>query len=173
MSTPITIEDHRIVTVSYEVRDGGPSGPLLERMDANYPFKFMFGVGQMLPAWERQLFGLKVGMGFTFTLPPEMAYGLPRTDHVLDMPKHLFANEADQIAPDLLQEGQFITLTDADGKAMNGKILSWNEDTVKVDCNHALAGKTLFFSGAILNIREATVDELIRKQYIEQGGVRS
>lgn len=169
----MTIEDYRIVTVSYEVRENGPEGPLLERMDVNYPFKFMFGVGQMLPGWERQLFGKKAGTGFAFLLPPEMAYGLPRTDQVIDMPIHLFYNDADQIAPELLQEGQFITLTDADGKAMNGKILSWNEQTVKVDMNHALAGKTLFFSGAVLDVREATPDELVRKQYIEQGGVRS
>ena len=41
-----------------------------------------------------------------------------------------------------------------------------------LDANHALAGKSLFFSGAILNVRKATVDELVRKQYIEEGGVR-
>lgn len=166
------IEENRIVTLSYEVREGGPSGPLMERMDVNYPFKFMFGVGRMLPAWERRLYGLKAGSGFSFTLPPDMAYGMPSADHVLDIPIENFYNEADQIEPGLLEEGQFITLTAADGKAMNGKILSFNDKQVKVDCNHALAGKTLFFSGAILNVREATVDELVRKQYIESGGVR-
>lgn len=169
----MTVEDYRIVTVSYEVRENSPDGPLLERMDVNYPFKFMFGVGRMLPEWERRLFGLKTGTGFAFLLPPEMAYGMPRTDQVLDMPIHLFKNDADQISPELLQEGQFITLTGSDGKAMNGKILKWDDKIVKVDCNHALAGKTLFFSGAVLDVREATTDELVRKQYIEQGGVRS
>ena len=169
----MTIEDYRIVTVSYEVRDNGPEGPLLERMDVNYPFKFMFGVGQMLPGWERQLFGKKAGTGFAFQLTPDMAYGMPRADQVLDMPIDLFKNDADQITPELLQEGQFITLTGTDGKAVNGKILSWDDEKVKVDINHALAGKTLFFSGAVLDVREATPDELVRKQYIEQGGVRS
>ncbi|MEM9260055.1 MAG: FKBP-type peptidyl-prolyl cis-trans isomerase, partial [Bacteroidota bacterium] len=107
----MTIEDYRIVTLSYEVREGGPSGPLLERMDANYPFVFMFGVGKMLPAWERQLFGMKAGQGFTFTLPPEMAYGMPSTEHILSVPRSLFVNAAEQIHPDQLEEGQFITLT--------------------------------------------------------------
>lgn len=167
------ITDHTIVTMSYEVREGGPSGPLLERMDVNYPFKFMFGTGRMLPAWERRIAGLKSGMGFSFLLPPDDAYGQPNDKHILEAPINLFQNEREQIEPGLLEKGQYITLTDSNGKAVNAKILDWDDKTVKLDANHALAGKTLFFSGAILNVREATVDELIRKQYIEEGGVRS
>ncbi len=138
----------------------------MERMDVNYPFIFLFGVGNMLPAWENQLKGLKAGMGFTFTLPPEMAYGLPRTDYVIDLPIQYFQSAAAQLDPELLAVGQFITLTATDGKAMNGKIISYNSDRVKIDCNHALAGKTLFFAGVVLHVREATADEIIQKRYI-------
>ncbi len=169
----MTIDEHAIVTLSYEVRDGDPSGPLLERMDVNYPFQFMFGVGKMLPAWERRIFGLKSGMGFAFKLGPEDAYGIPSKEHVLKMPLHLFQNEREQMDPALLVEGQFVTLTDADGKAVNAKILSWDDQEVTLDANHALAGKTLFFSGAILNVRQPTIDELIQKRFIDLGGVRS
>lgn len=168
----MTIEDHAIVTLTYEVRDGAASGPLLERMDVNYPFKFMFGVGKMLPAWERRIFGLKSGMGFTFILAPQDAYGVPSKEHILEMPLSLFRNEQEQIDPTLLVEGQFVTLTDADGKAVNAKILEWDDAVVTLDANHALAGKTLFFSGAILDVREPTVDELIQKRFIDLGGVR-
>jgi len=168
----MTIEDHKIVTLTYEVRDGGPQGTLLERMDVNYPFIFMFGVGKMLPAWERRIFGLKPGMGFSFQLAPEDAYGVPDKKHILEMPVRLFQNEREQLEPDLLVEGQFVTLTDANGKAVNAKILRWNEETVTLDANHALAGKSLFFAGAILNIREATVDELVQKRFIDSDGVR-
>ncbi len=168
----MTIDDHSIVTLTYEVRDGGPSGPLLERMDVNYPFKFMFGVGRMLPAWERRIYGLKSGMGFSFLLAPEDAYGVPSKEHLLEMPLDLFKNEREQIEPGLLVEGQFVTLTDADGKAVNAKILKWDDKMVSLDANHALAGKTLFFSGAVLDVREPTVDELIQKRFIDLGGVR-
>ncbi len=168
----MTIDDHAIVTMTYEVRDGGPSGTLLERMDVNYPFKFMFGTGRMLPAWERRIFGLKSGMGFSFQLGPDDAYGQPNEDHVLHAPIRIFYNEREQIEPGLLEKGQYVTLTDSQGKDVNAKVVEWDEETVTLDANHALAGKTLFFSGAILDVREATVDELIRKQYIEEGGVR-
>lgn len=167
----MTIDDHTVVTLTYEVRDGGPQGPLLERMDVNYPFKFMFGVGKMLPAWERRIFGLKSGMGFSFQLAPDDAYGVPSKEQILKMPLTMFYNEREQIEPGLLVEGQFVTLTDTDGKAVNAKILKWDDTEVTLDANHALAGKSLFFSGAVLNVRKATVDELIQKRYIDLGGV--
>ena len=167
----MTIDDHSIVTLTYEVRDGGPRGTLLERMDVNYPFVFMFGVGKMLPAWERRLFGLRSGMGFSFELSPQDAYGVPSKEHILEMPLDMFKNEREQIEPGLLEEGQFVTLTDTDGKAVNAKILKWDDEVVTLDANHALAGKTLFFSGAVLDVRKPTVDELIQKRYIDIGGV--
>ncbi|MEL7160223.1 MAG: hypothetical protein AAFN92_05645 [Bacteroidota bacterium] len=166
------IDDHKIVTLTYEVRDGGPQGPLLERMDVNYPFVFMFGVGKMLPAWERRIFGLKSGMGFSFQLAPSDAYGVPSKEHVLQMPLDMFRNEREQIEPGLLEEGQFVTLTDQNGKAMNAKILNWDDEKVTLDANHALAGKSLFFSGAILNVREPFTEELVQKRYIAADGLR-
>ncbi|MNR08372.1 FKBP-type peptidyl-prolyl cis-trans isomerase SlyD [compost metagenome] len=35
-----------------------------------------------------------------------------------------------------------------------------HEDTISVDLNHPMAGKNLVFNGVILNVREATQDEL-------------
>ena len=168
----MTIEENAIVTLTYEVRDGGPSGTLLERMDVNYPFKFMFGTGRMLPAWERRLYGLKSGMGFSFLLAPDDAYGQRNDHHILQAPIHIFRNEREQIEPGLLEKGQYITLTDSTGRDVNAKILDWDEEHVTLDANHALAGKTLFFSGAVLDVREATVDELLRRQFIGEDGIR-
>jgi len=166
------IEDHTIVTLTYEVRDGSENGPLMERMDVNYPFKFMFGVGKMLPAWERRIFGLKPGTGFAFKLSPEDAYGTASKDHVLTMPIHYFQDTNGTVDPTLLVAGQFVTLTGSDGKPVNAKILKWDDDNVTLDANHALAGKTLFFSGAVLDVRKPTVDELIQKRFIAEDGVR-
>lgn len=168
----MTIDDHTIVTLTYEVRDGSESGPLMERMDVNYPFKFMFGVGKMLPAWERRLFGLKAGTGFAFKLAPEDAYGLASKEHILTMPVHYFHDANGTIDPTLLVAGQFVTLTASDGKPVNAKILKWDDENVTLDANHALAGKTLFFSGAVLDVRKATVDELIQKRFIAEDGLR-
>lgn len=162
------VEEQNIITIAYDLRNGGPQGELLERMDANYPFKFYFGSGRLLPAFEAQLEGLEEGQPFAFTLSPEQAYGPVDPRNIIDVPRIAFQHLGDNI----LVEGNFVTLTDDRGDAHNGCILSWTEDMVRVDFNHAMAGKTLHFSGAVLHIRNATVDELIRKNYIEEDGLR-
>lgn len=165
------IEEHQVVTLTYELREASASGELLERMDANYPFIFLFGTGKLLKAFEDQLFDLGEEDAFEFILSPDQAYGpvLPR--NIVDVPLQSFEIDG-AIPPNMLVEGSFIALTNEEGQTYNGKILSWNEQTVKVDFNHAMAGKTLHFKGAVLHIRPATVDELIRKHYIEDDGVR-
>lgn len=159
------IEANKIITLTYTLRENGPKGPVLEQMDAIYPFKFFYGNKQLLPAFEAQLAGLEEGAAFEFTLKPEEAYGPIREDLYIDVPKTVFTDE------ELLSVGQFVALTDDQGDTHNGKVISWTETQVKVDFNHEMAGKTLFFKGAVLNIREATADEITRKNYIEAGGV--
>lgn len=165
------IEEHQVVTLTYELREGNASGDLLERMDANYPFIFLFGTGKLLKAFEDQLFGLGEEDAFEFILSPKQAYGPVFSGNIVEVPMPSFEIDG-EVPPNMLVEGSFIALTNDEGQTYNGKILSWNEQMVSVDFNHAMAGKTLHFKGAVLNIRPATVDELIRKHYIEDDGVR-
>lgn len=166
------VEDHNVVTLSYELREAGPEGEILEVMNVHYPFKFFCGGDQLLPAFEEQLLGLREGDVFEFILPPDLAYGNFDTEQVLDIPRDVFEEEDKGGLENLLIEGNFILLTDEEGEQFNGKILSWDDDLVKVDFNHAMAGKTLHFKGVVLHIRKATVDELIHKQVEEDDGVR-
>lgn len=126
----------------------------------------------MLPAFEEQLLGLSEGDAFEFVLPPNLAYGDLDQDQVLDIPLGVFEEQEKGGLENLLIAGNFIQLTDEEGEQFNGKILSWDDELVKVDFNHAMAGKTLHFKGVILSIRKASVDELIRKQVVEEDGVR-
>ena len=162
------VEEHNVITITYELREGGPEGELLERMDANYPFLFLFGTGKLLPAFEENLRYLGADDSFEFILKPEEAYGPVEAGNIVDVPRSAFA----ALGEHFLTEGNYVTLTDDRGEAHNGRILAWNDATVKVDFNHAMAGKTLYFKGAVLSIRPATVDELVRKHYIEEDGLR-
>lgn len=162
------VEEQRIVTIAYELRQGHAKGPLLERMDPNWPFKFYFGSGKLLPAFEQALEGLEEGSPFEFSLNPEQAYGPREEGNIVEVPRSAF----DGLGDNFLVEGNFITLTDDLGDQHNGRVLSWTGDKVKVDFNHEMAGRTLHFSGVVLNVREATVDEHIRKNYIEEDGLR-
>lgn len=163
------VEDQNIITIAYDLREGHAKGPLLERMDPNWPFKFYFGSGKLLPAFEEQLRGLEEGESFEFTLTPEEAYGPVEEGNIIEVPRSAFQGLGDNV----LIAGNYVTLTDDLGDAHNGKILSWTVEKVRVDFNHEMAGRTLHFSGVVLHVREATLDEHIRKNYIEEDGVRN
>lgn len=163
----MTVDDNRIIEISYELRDGGPGGELLERMDVNYPFKFFFGSGKLLPAFEEALQGLEEGESFEFSLPPEKAYGPRHEGNIVTVPRASF-----HLTPNAVVKGNFVGVTDDRGETHQGEIVSFDEGSVRLDLNHAMAGKTLHFKGTILHVREATVDELIRKHYIEEDGMR-
>lgn len=166
------VEEHNVVTLSYELRNDGPEGEILEIMNVHYPFKFFCGGDQLLPAFEEQLRGLEEGDAFEFVLSPGLAYGELDPEQVLEVPRGLFEEEGEAPMENVLIEGNYIVLSDEEGEDFHGRIVSWDDENVKVDFNHAMAGKTLHFKGVVLNIRKASVDELIRKQVLEEDGVR-
>ena len=162
------VEENKVVEITYDLRENDLRGELLERMDVNYPFKFFFGNGRLLPAFEEHLYGLAEGDAFEFTLPPEAAYGPRYDNNIIDVPRDVFSE-----VPNAVVEGNFVALTDDHGETHRGRVLTFSDAAVRVDFNHAMAGKTLHFRGAILHIRPATVDELVRRHYIEADGVHN
>jgi FKBP-type peptidyl-prolyl cis-trans isomerase SlyD len=167
----MVVEEKNIIAISYELRDSSAEGEVLEVTDINHPLQFFFGGGQLLPAFERHLQGLTEGSTFHFTLIPAEAYGEIEADNIVDLPRDIF-QDTDEAEAEVLIEGNFISLTDNNGYQHHGTIVSFNEETVKIDFNHPMAGKTLYFSGVILNIRKATVDELAQLSHLEEDGIR-
>lgn len=165
------IADKRVITLSYVVQEDNEEGAILETMDLNYPFKFMFGTGELLPGFEENLKGMEEGASFSFTLPPEEAYGPVREENIIAVPISVF-QVGGILQEELLEKGKYVSLTDDRGQSYNGQVLDWDEEAVQVDFNHAMAGKTLYFRGVILQVREATAEELSRNNYVEDDGLR-
>ena len=63
-------------------------------------------------------------------------------------------------------------MTDSEGNQLQGLVVAVSEEYVVMDFNHPLAEKTLMFQGKILNIREATADELAHGHVHGEGGVQ-
>ncbi|MEM9024032.1 MAG: hypothetical protein AAGB22_09840 [Bacteroidota bacterium] len=166
------IEDGYIVEIKYELRDGGPEGETLELMSEEWPLKFLFGAGAMLPAFEANLRGLEEGQPFQFLLQARDAYGPHEPEQVVQV-------FLDEIAEDphypinRYETGDLITLNTEEGKVISGSIQQITDRYLLVDCNHSMAGKDLHFSGQVLHIREARWDERQAQRYIEPNGFRS
>lgn len=165
------IAENNIITIVYELRENNAEGELMERVNVNYPFTFMFGTGALLPAFEAHLEGLGEDGVFEFVLPFKEAYGKKEEGNIIEVPRVVFQIEGAE-PPNLVTKDNFIALTDEGGMTHHGKILDFDRHKVKVDFNHVMAGKNLHFKGAVLSIRKATVDELIKQHYIPTGGVR-
>ncbi|MEM6816374.1 MAG: FKBP-type peptidyl-prolyl cis-trans isomerase [Bacteroidota bacterium] len=159
------IDENTVVTLKYELRENNSSGELMEVMNEKYPFEFLFGNGNLLPAFERNIKHLKSGDSFEFILSVEQAYGHPVEDNIANVPRRAFEVNG-EIPQDLLQINQQVTITDDQGYNHTGKILEFDQGFVRVDFNHFMAGKALHFSGVVLSVRKATVDEIVKKHHI-------
>jgi len=162
------IARNKFVTLSYELRLNDAEGELVEKTDDNNPLAFLFGAGKMLQMFEDKLEGLKTGEEFKFRLEPDEAYGDVNPQAIVDLPKNLFEING-EIDESLLTVGNQVPMQDAHGNRLNGIVLEVTDDTVKMDFNHPLAGDTLFFSGSVIDVREATDDEIMEAAGVHDG----
>lgn len=161
-----------IIEVKYILRKDSKDGEILEIMDEQWPFKFLFGSGVLLPEFERAIEGLEDGMSFNIMLKAENAYGLPDPQKVVQVFKDDIV-EDHRYPIDNYEKGDFINLVLDKKTEVSGTIKDILKDYILIDGNHAMAGIDLHFEGQILNVRQAREDELLNSRYIEPNGIRS
>ena len=166
------IQVNKVVSVSYslEVNEGGDSPMVfVEKAGADNPLTFLFGAGSMIPGFERALEGLKTGDAFSMEIHPEDAYGHASEDDIVELPFSVFAAEVEKY-PDMLTIGNIIPMNDGQGHQFEGKVKSVSVDTVTMDFNHPLAGKTLHFTGVVESMRDASEEEISHGHVHGPGG---
>jgi FKBP-type peptidyl-prolyl cis-trans isomerase SlyD len=169
---PMNIAVNKVVSVTYslEMSEGGSSPRVfVERAEADEPLTFLFGTGSMIPGFEKALEGLGSGDAFRMDIQPEEAYGPVSEDDIVELPYSVFAEEAEK-HPDMLSIGNIIPMNDGQGNQFQGTVKSVGSDTVTMDFNHPLAGKTLHFSGKIESLRDASADEIAHGHVHGPGG---
>ncbi|RXQ95870.1 peptidylprolyl isomerase [Ancylomarina salipaludis] len=154
----MTIAKDKVVSVIYELRTD-LEGEIIEKAVAETPLTFHCGAGQMLEKFEANLMGLSVGSSFDFKLATEEAYGLASEEAVIDLPKNIFEVNG-EFDSEMIQEGNVVPMQDSSGRRMNGIVLEVGETTVKMDFNHPLAGDDLYFKGEVIEVRDATQEEM-------------
>ena len=155
------ITKNKFVSVIYDlhVGDDGEVRELMESATEEHPLQFIFGMGTMLPAFEENLLHIETGSTFEFSLIPELGYGEYVEDHVVELPKKIFETDG-KFDAEYIVEGVTLPMVNANGERMNGSVLEVKADVVVMDFNHPLAGETLHFSGKVLDVHEATPQEI-------------
>jgi len=153
------IEKNKMVSLIYELREGDSKGRIIETLDESRPLTFVYGTGRLLPFFESNINELGNGDPFTFTLQSEMAYGERREDMIIDVPVSIFETDG-KINEDICRVGNEVPMMDTEGNPLNGVINEITDTYVKMDFNHPMAGLDLFFSGKIVEVRDATDFEI-------------
>ncbi|MCU0445166.1 MAG: peptidylprolyl isomerase [Microscillaceae bacterium] len=133
-------------------------GSIADQADAQHPLAYIQGVGMLLPAFESQLEGKQVGDKFNFTLSAEEGYGIYYPENVAEFPIAMFRQAG--FPEEAIEVGAYVPMQDDQGQPLDGEIVEIEGDMVIVDFNHPLAGEKLNFQGEILQVREATQEEL-------------
>lgn len=155
------IEENKMVSVTYDLFVGGndEEPELMEQATAQNPLTFCFGIGMMLPEFENNLRGLKQSDTFQFSIDSKNAYGEYDDENVVALPRSIFEVNG-ELDSDTIFEGNVVPLMDSDGTRLNAQIVEIADSTITVDFNHPLAGETLHFKGSVLEVREATDEDL-------------
>lgn len=163
------IEQNKVVEFAYELE---VDGVVVDRTTVEKPLDYIHGTGSLLPKLEEHIEGMEAGAKFDVTLSPVDAYGETDPNRIIDLPKAAFEVNG-EIREDLLVAGNTIPMMNSMGAVIPGVVLEVTADTVKMDLNHQMAGKTLHFSGEIVSVREATEKELtegLHGEYVHSCG---
>ena len=143
--TKMTVAEGKRVSLEYTLQLDDKS--VVESNVGAEPLTYTHGSQQIVPGLEKALEGLTVGDSKEVTVTPADGYGEQDPKALQEVQKQL-------IPPDALKVG-----TQLQGKTPNGhtvypRVAEIKEDTVVLDFNHPLAGKTLHFAVKILDITE-------------------
>ena len=150
------IEQNKVVEFCYELE---VDGQIVDQTSKERPLDYIHGTGSLLPKLEAHIEGMEPGASFDVTLSPADGYGEVDPDRIIDLPKAAFEVNG-EVREDLLVPGNTIPMMNSMGGVIPGVVLEVSADSVKMDLNHQMAGKTLHFKGEILSVREATEKEL-------------
>lgn len=148
---PQRVSDGMVVSLAYVLTVDGKE---IARVDDQDPLEYLHGAQDILPGLEDALEGKKVGEKLQVTLQPDDAYGEYDEDNIEEI------DRADIPDADQLEIGMVVEVEDEDGYTYMAHVREMTADTVVLDFNPPLAGKTLTYDVSIVKIREANEEEL-------------
>ncbi|MEX0605404.1 MAG: peptidylprolyl isomerase [Marinobacter sp.] len=140
-----------VYTVHYRLKNR--TGEVVDTSEGGEPLTFMEGSDSVIKGIQEAVKGRGPGDCLEVTVPPEMGYGEHNSELVRRVPRSMF-----EYVDDLRIGMKFQTNTGDEAQVI--KVVGIDGNLVHVDANHPLAGFTLYFDLEIVQVREASDDEL-------------
>lgn len=154
------ITKHSVVSIHYTLRDN--AGTILDSSSGKDPLLYMQGVGNMIPGMEEGLEGKKKGDKFEIKVSPEKGYGVRSENLIQKVPRSSFGSQevrkGMQFSAQSNHGSQVVTVTEV------------GLESVTVDGNHPLAGVHLNFDVEVMEVRQATPEEVAHGHVHGPGG---
>jgi len=145
------IGKNAVVSINYTLTND--AGEVMDTSEGREPLTYLHGANNLIPGLEKEMEGKTTGQNFKVTIPPAEAYGESNPELIQTLSKEMFKG-VDKVEPGMgftaqgPQGEQHIVVTAVDG------------DQVTIDANHPMAGKTLHFAVEIVNVRDASEEEI-------------
>ena len=122
-------------------------GKIVDSSQAKGPLEYTQGEAKLIPGLTKQLEGMKAGDEKTIEVKPEEAYGNPDPAGIKEIP---LSSVPKDVKPEV---GMVLSMQDQSGQAFPAKIIKITENSIVIDLNHPLAGKTLIFKVRIVSVK--------------------
>jgi FKBP-type peptidyl-prolyl cis-trans isomerase SlyD len=147
----MVIEKDRVVTIDYKLQDS--AGAVIDSSEASDPLVYLHGNDNIISGLEKHLLGKKAGDAVDCVVPASEGYGERDESLVFKVTKAEFGEGA-AIEPGMQFEAH------GEGGAQIVTVTGIAGDEVTIDANHPLAGEELHFTVKVVDVREATAEEL-------------
>ncbi len=145
------IADNRVITLNYTLKDD--QGNIIDSSQDG-SFAYLHGAANIIPGLESALLGKSAGDAFSVTIEPAQGYGERNEAMTQVVPRNMFETDAQ------IEVGMQFHAESPDGHPIQVTVVAVSDEDVTVDANHPLAGVNLNFDITVLDIREATAEEI-------------
>lgn len=155
------VERGQVVTMEYTLH---VDGEVLDSSSENGPLQFLAGYDNIIPGLEREMLGMKVGEDKNVVVAARDGYGEIDNQAFIELNRSEFPKEIP------VEVGVELNMSDKKGQQRYARIERVDNDKVRLDLNHPLAGRELHFNVKVVGLREPTREELEHGHVHAAGG---
>ena len=148
----LLIGKHSVVSLNYTLKND--AGDIMDTSEGRQPLIYLHGANSLIQGLEKELEGKAEGAKFNTTIAPDQAYGEIREELVQTIDKSAFQG-VESVEP-----GMTFVAQGEGGHQQQVRITAVEGEQVTVDANHPMAGQTLHFEVEVIEVRDATAQEI-------------
>lgn len=147
----LSVQDGMVVAMEYTLT---VDGAVVDSSQGHAPLEFLCGADNIIPGLEQAMLGMKLDESKRVVVAPADGYGEVDPQAFADVPRGEFPSEIP------LEIGVELQVRTPSGQPLYARIAEVGAESVRLDFNHPLAGKTLHFDVKVVGLRSATDEEL-------------